>query len=415
MGAIANGKWRALGDLCLWLVRIGYLFAAASVFLCAPTLAAPASGAPIYIGLDGEFSWPGSTSAQAVERGILIAIDEINARGGVLGGRPLKLEIKDNATVPARTIRNLQDFAQTPDLVAVFCGRFSPTVIDALETIHSLKMVLLDPWASADIITDHTMSPSFTFRLSLKDSYAMPALMKYGRSKGIKAFGLIVLNTSWGRSNVAAAERYAARESGVSLAGVRWFNWQDQTLLDKYLDLKNLGAKAILLVANDREASILLKEIAGLAPRDRLPVLSHWGASGGQMAEKTGAALRAVDFVMLQTYSFIGDHRPRAREVVNSARRLFGTSDARSIASPAGLAHAYDLTHILARAIDAAGTTDRVAIRRALEEVRNIDGLVKHYARPFSPSRHDALAETDVIVTRYEADGAIVPIAKSRR
>lgn len=415
MGALSNGKWRAQGNLRLWLVRIGFLLAAASVFLSLPAPAAPPAGAPVPIGLDGEFSWPGSTSAQAVERGILIAIDEINARGGVLGGRPLKLVTKDNAAVPARTVRNLQEFAQMPDLVAVFCGRFSPTVIDALETIHSLKVVFLDPWASADLITDHTMTPSFTFRLSLKDSYAMPALMKYGRSKGIHQFGLIVLNTSWGRSNVAAAERFAARESGISLVGARWFNWQDQSLLGKYLDLKNLGAKGILLVANDREASILVKEIAGLPARDRLPVLSHWGASGGQMAEMTGAAMREVDFVMLQTYSFIGDRRPRARHVVDTARRLFGTGDARTIASPAGLAHAYDLTHILARAIDAAGTTDRAAIRRALEEVRNVDGLVKHYARPFSPSRHDALAETDVILTRYEADGAIVPIAKSRR
>jgi branched-chain amino acid transport system substrate-binding protein len=415
VGAMKRGKWRTLGGIRPWLLRIACSFALAGLLLCPAAQAAPATGAPIYVGLDGEFSWPGSTSAQSVERGILIAIDEINARGGVLGGRPLKLATRDNATVPARTIRNLHEFAQQPDLVAVFCGRFSPTVIDALETIHTLKMVLLDPWASADIITDHTMSPSFTFRLSLKDSYAMPALMNYGRSRGITSFGLIVLNTSWGRSNVAAAERYAARASGVTLAGVRWFNWQDQTLLDKYLDLKNQGAKAILLVANDREASILVKEIAGLDRRDRLPVLSHWGASGGQMAEMTGAAMREVDFMMLQTYSFIGDQRPRARGVLSSARRLFGTTNARSIASPAGLAHAYDLTHILARAIDAAGTTDRPAIRRALEEVRNVDGLVKRYARPFTASRHDALAESDVILTRYDADGAIVPIASRRR
>jgi len=112
-----------------------------------------ATKGPVLIGLDAEFSWPGSTSAQAIEQGILIAIDEINRSGGVLGGRPLELVKKDNGTIPARSIRNLREFAQATDLVAVFCGRFSPTVIEALETVHALPLILLDPWAAADLST----------------------------------------------------------------------------------------------------------------------------------------------------------------------------------------------------------------------------------------------------------------------
>lgn len=345
----------------------------------------------------------------------MIAIDEINASGGVLGGRPLKLIKKDNGTVPARSIRNLKDLAQTPDLVAVFCGRFSPTVIEAIETIHALNLILLDPWAAADIITDDNHSPSYTFRLSLRDSYAMPALISHGIDRGITAFGMMALNTTWGRSNLAAAERYAATNRQAKLVGVRWFNWQDQSLLDKYQDLKRLGAKAILLVANDREASILIREMADLPQSDRLPILSHWGVSGGQMATMAGAVMREVDFVMVQTYSFIGDDRPKARQVLAAAKRRFELADARAIASPVGLAHAYDLTHILALAINRAGTTDRAAVRQALEQVRDYDGLIKRYARPFESGRHDALTESDVILTRYAPDGAIVPVSRGRR
>lgn len=391
-------------------VPLVWTFLFSLVLVTAPAGAAPATGAPVYVGLDAEFSWPNSTSAQAIERGILIAIDEINDGGGVLGGRPLKLIKKDNGTIPARSIRNLKDLARIPDLVAVFCGRFSPAVIEGLETAHALKLILLDPWASADFITDHKYSPSYTFRLSLRDSYAMPALIGFGRDKGVSTFGMMAWNTTWGRSNLAAAERYTAKNKQARLVGVRWFNWQDQKLLDKYLDLKRLGAKAILLVANDRQASILLREMTGLPESERIPILSHWGVSGGQMAEQVGALVRDVDFVMVQTYSFIGDERPKSRQVLAAANRLFGVASARSIASPVGLAHAYDLTHILARAIDKAGTTDRTAIRQTLEEVRDYDGLIKHYARPFEARRHDALGESDVILTRYDSDGAIVPI-----
>ncbi|HRX70556.1 MAG TPA: hypothetical protein P5329_05195, partial [Candidatus Competibacteraceae bacterium] len=85
---------------------------------------------PIYLGFDGEFGVEQSTSAQAIERGILIAIDEINRAGGVLGGRPLRLISKDNRAVTARGVKNLKEFAKMPDLVAMFVGRFSPVVLE---------------------------------------------------------------------------------------------------------------------------------------------------------------------------------------------------------------------------------------------------------------------------------------------
>jgi branched-chain amino acid transport system substrate-binding protein len=375
-------------------------------------LAATLPGAPVLVALDAEFSWPGSTSAQAIEKGILLAIDEVNAGGGVLGGRPLKLVSKDNGTVPARSIENLKEFAATPDLVAVFCGRFSPTVVEGIETLHRLQLILLDPWAAADIITDHAFRPSYTFRLSLRDDHAMRALIRHGQAQGRQNFGMLALNTTWGRSSLKAAESFLQKVGKGRLVGVQWVNWQDETFVEKYLELKRRGAQAILLVTNFREASILLQEVSRLPKVDRLPVLSHWGVSGGPMPAQAGAALRDVDFLMVQTYSFVGDERAKTLSVLQAAKPMFGIDSARALPSPVGFAHAYDLTHILALAIDRAGTTERSAVRAALEEVRNYDGLIKRYARPFTRERHDALSEADVIITRYDPDdGAILPVA----
>ena len=100
---------------------------------------------PVYIGLDAEFGHKTSTSDEAIRAGILIAIDEINNAGGVLGGRPLKLLERDNRSVPARGVANFTELAQIPDLTAVFCGKFSPVVIEALPTIHKLKIPALSP------------------------------------------------------------------------------------------------------------------------------------------------------------------------------------------------------------------------------------------------------------------------------
>ena len=393
----------------MFLIRLASRFLLPFLLLLAAAGPAAAEKKPVYVGLDAELGYVGSTSAQAIRMGMLIAMEEVNQAGGVLGGRPLKLIARDNKSLPARTLENLKELAAQPDLVAVFGGRFSPTLLESLPLIHALKLPLLDPWAAADAIVDNGYAPNYVFRLSLRDSWAMPTMLRHAAKKGSKRVGLLLVNTGWGRSNHKAAEAYVASHPEMKIVGTQWFNWADTTFLDKYTALKQAGAQAIVLVANF-EASQLVREMAALPKAERLPIVSHWGMSGGNFAEEAGPALQEIDFVLVQTYSFIDAKRPKARQVLAAAQRLFGVKDARSLAAPMGLAHAYDLTHILARAIDRAGSTERPAVRAALEQVRNYDGLIKRYPQPFTPVRHEALSLEDVFMARYAPDGAIVRI-----
>ena len=392
-----------------------FVFHLASRFLLPLLLLAAAGPAaaekkPVYVGLDAELGYAGSTSAQAIRMGMLIAMEEVNQAGGVLGGRPLQLLERDNKSLPARSLANLKELAAQPDLVAVFGGRFSPVLLESIPLIHELKLPLLDPWASADAIVDNGYAPNYVFRLSLRDSWAMPTMLRHAAKKGAKQVGLLMVNTGWGRSNHKAAEAYVALHPEMKIVGTQWFNWADKTFLDKVTALKQAGAQAIVLVANN-EASPLIREMAALPSAERLPIVSPWGVSGGNFAKTAGPALQEIDFALVQTYSFIGANRPKARQVLAAAQRLFDVKDARSLAAPTGLAHAYDLTHILARAIDRAGSTERPAVRAALEQVRNYEGLIKHYPQPFTPARHEALSLEDVFMARYAPDGAIVRIA----
>lgn len=364
---------------------------------------------PVYIGLDGEFGFAGSTSAQAIRLGARIAADEVNRAGGVLGGRPLRLIEKDNRTLPARSRQNLREFAVVEDLVAVLCGRFSPTVIETIAEVHTLRIPLLDPWAAADGIIDHGFKPSYTFRLSLRDSWAMPVILDFLEKKGVRSVGLLFLNSSWGRSNEAAVRHETRSRPNLRVVGIRWFNNLERrdSMLKKYAELKQEGARGLILVANNAEASDLVKGIAALDPGERLPIAAHWGITGATFAEEVGADLGKVDLAVVQTYSFIGAKRAKAKPVIEAAKRLLQVDSERKIASPVGVAHAYDLVHILARAIDIAGSTDRAAVRDALEKVRNYSGLIQDYPQPFTPARHDALGREIVHMARYAADGAL--------
>jgi branched-chain amino acid transport system substrate-binding protein len=337
-------------------------------------LAQAAAPQPVLLGIDGEFGLDNSTSAQAVELGMRAAIAEINAAGGVLGGRPLDVVIKDHRSIPARGIRNIQEFARMPGLVAVFGGRFSPVVIEELPTLKATN-----------------------------------TLLQSAHRRHLDRVGLLLTNTSWGRSNAEAAERALSGLRGMRIVGTSWYNWRDTSLVGKYQQLRAAGAQAIVLVANDDEAAVLVREVAALPKAQRLPILSHWGVSGGEFVKQAGPALRQVDFSVIQTFSFWQADPARVRRFLASAGKISSVRRIEDIQGPVGAAHAYDLTHILAQAIERAGSTDRKQVRDALEKLPAWQGLIKRYAPPFTPARHEALGPGELLMARYRGDGVLVP------
>lgn len=385
--------------------------AARIFFLALGLLALPGyASEPVYIGLDAEFGHRTSTSGQAVQQGMQIAIDEVNRAGGVLGGRKLELLTRDNRSITAVGADNLRELAKVKDLVAVFGGKFSPVYVECVPIAQELGIPLLDPWGSADQITEHSHQPSYTFRLSLKDSWAAPAFVRFAKQRyQARRLGLLLPNTAWGRSNQSAMEKAAASQ-GVQLVGQRWYNWGDSSLIAQYQELQAAGAQALVLVANENEGAVLVKEVAALPAAQRLPIISHWGVTGGDFVRMTAGALQAVDFSVIQTYSFINAHGPLARQVVGALQQQYHAASATQIKAPVGVAQAYDLTHLLARAITQAGSTDRRKIRNALENLGPYDGLIRHYARPFDAARHEALSADNLFFARYTADDTLLPI-----
>lgn len=366
---------------------------------------------PVLLGIDAEFGLAGSVSAQAIELGARAAIAEINAAGGVLGGRPLKVVTTDNRSIPARARRNVRELAAMPDLVAIFGGRFSPAVLEVLPIVQELGVPFMAVWSAADNIVKNGMDPNFVFRLSVPDSLAMTKMLDTARQRGMARVGLLLTNTAWGRSALAGAENFAQTSPDPRIVSVVWYNWAEKSLIDKYQQLRAAGAEGIVLVANDDEAAILIREMAQLPSEQRLPILSHWGITGGQW--QAGAALEKVDLSVVQTFSFFRAE-PAALERFLDAAAFSGIKSIDAIRAPVGVAHAYDMTHILAKAIEIAGSTEREKVRDALEKVPEHDGLIKTYRPPFTPSRHEALGLEDLHMARYRADHVIVPDERSQ-
>jgi branched-chain amino acid transport system substrate-binding protein len=112
----------------------------------------------------------------------------------------------------------------------------------------------------------------------------------------------------------------------------------------------------------------------------------------------------------VQTYSFFGEQGPVGQRLIAKLSENFPTiKGPEDIFSPVGTANAYDAMHILAKAIEQAGSTDGDTIRQALENLEApYEGLIKTYVKPFSPDNHDALGPEDYIMVHYDGD-QIVP------
>ena len=389
--------------------RDALLATLAAVTGASPGLAAALTRAPVLVGVDAEFGLENSTSAQAIELGMRIAMAEINAAGGVLGGRPLELVVRDNRSMPARALANMRELVQLPDLVAVFGGKFSPVVIDAVPLAHELGLPYIAVWSSADPIIDNLTRPNWMFRVALRDSLAMPKMLDVAQARGVQRVGLLLANTGWGRSNLAAAQRHVATPGKPALVQVAWFNWGETSLLQRYQTLSAAGAQAVLVVANDEDSALLVRELAGVPEAERLPLLCHQGITGGKFAALAGPALQKVDLTVLQTFSFFNLPGPERERFLKAAARVSKITRIDDIEAPTGVAHAYDAVHILARAVTLAGSTDRAAVRSALERVPEHRGLIRNYRPAFTAQRHEALSPAELLMARYRADGVLVP------
>ena len=389
-------------------ILLGSLLAAFCAILCAAIPALAQAERPLLIGLTAEYGMSGSQTAQSIEKGILLAIDEINTVGGVLG-RKLALEKRDDRGLPARALDNLAELAALPDVVALFCGRFSPVALELAPVANQLGLLLLDPWAAADGITRQA-PPNFVFRLSTTDSWAIETLLDHARGRGLRHVALLVPNNAWGRSSEAAALAYGKRQPGQQQS-VHWYNWGDTEFSALLAQARAAGDQAIVVVANEAEGVFIVKQMAALPPSQRLPIIAHWGVAGGNLAALAGAVLKDVDLAVVQTFSFSGAHSAKSLAVAAGVKRLFG-HEVTTLRAQVGFAHAYDFTYLLASAIRQAGRVDRAAIRTALEKVETYQGLVRTYHRPFSATDHEALDRSQLFMARFDSDGNLKPIGR---
>src|SRR2546421_3202587 len=347
----------------------------------------------IKIGLVTALSGQSARAGEALTRGLQIAIDEINARGGVLK-KKLELLRRDDEATPAKGVIAARELLFKEKVAVLFGGLDTPVALAIVPIANENRIPFMDPWAAGTPITKNGAKDNYVFRVSAVDELVDKAMLQYAQKTfNARNCGMILVNNPWGESNEKGL-RAALAEKGVKSAGMEKFEGNDIDVVPQLSRLKAAGADCLFLVGNVGPSSQVVKSLdrMGWMP----PIVSHWGPAGGRFTELAGPSAKNVHFV--QTYSFFGRQSPVGEKVLKALMTKYPDVKGPGDVTPAvGVANAYDAMMLTALAIQNAGSTTGSAIRDGYYKVERYEGLIKTYTRPFSPQQHDALNENDYV------------------
>ena len=346
----------------------------------------------VKLGLVAAMSGQSAKSGEAIVRGLSLAIDEINAKGGVLG-KKVELLVRDDESNPAKGVLAARELVQREKVAALFGGLDTPVSIAIVPFANQAKVPFMGVWAAGTPITQNGAAENYVFRVSAVDDLVDVALVDYAIKKyGAKKPGLILINNPWGESNEKGLKA-ALSAKNLPYVGIEKFETNDVDVVPQ-------------LMANVAPSAQVVKSLDRMGWE--VPIVSHWGPSGGRFTELAGPSAAKVHFI--QTFSFSGNSSPKAAAVLDALKKKYPEIKSLADVTPAvGIANAYDAMHLTALALAKAGSTDGPKVREGFYGIDKYEGLIKTYQKPFTPTNQDALAASDYLFTYFKGD-EILPL-----
>lgn len=360
------------------------------------------------IGNSAAITGPAAFGGLAIKMGAEIAIDEINAKGGILGQK-LSLVQYDDAGAPPRGVDNTRRIALSDKCIAILGGYHSTVAVAQVEPVNEIGIPYVGVLAANTKAIENDRNPNYMFRVSAKDKWVARFLVEQAlKSSKTGKVAFLYENTGWGNGALPDVKDAMAK-AGKELVATETFNWNDQDMTPQVIRARDAGADVVLLWALDREGNQIVRSMdkVGYKP----PIIGAWGIAGN-LGELAGPLANGVQVV--QTYTFMGDMDAKKKAFWEKLKAKYGVKDPSEIKMGSGVGNAYDAVHIIAKAIEKAGTYDWKKVREALYTV-NYDGLVADYKPAFDaadPERQDAILPKYYKLTVW-SDGKLLPLEQT--
>ena len=351
------------------MIRSAPLFSATTRWLCRSGLVGltlafagqtGSAAESIRVGAYASLTGKEATWGQAAEKGTRLAIDEINAAGGVLG-RPLELIIEDNQSKPGDSATVVRKLISRDRVVVVLGEVSSGRSLEAAPICQRAGIPMISSGSNPKV----TEVGNYIFRAHFIDPFQGTVMAKFAREKlGAKRVALLTEVTNAYSVGLAKYFIEDIRTHGGSVAIEQKYSASERDFKAQLTAIKAAGVDALFVPGYYTEAGLIAAQARqlGLA----IPILGADGWSAPQLMELGGAALANTFYC--DNFSTESD--------LESTRRFIERYRQRYNALPDGVAaDAYDSVLMVADAIKRAGTVEPAKIRDALATIKDLPGV----------------------------------------
>jgi branched-chain amino acid transport system substrate-binding protein len=308
---------------------------------------------PIKLGVVGPHSGPAAYDGQSTLIGAQVAAQEINAAGGLLGGRKIEIVAADTRGIPAESVSAFRKVVTQDKAVAVDCCWFSSSTIATHPTIEELKV----PTTTGVAFLPDAKETKLTYLFKFAQTPRLESrFVDYWVKKlNVKKVAFLARNDDWGR---ATSGVYQARlkELGGTVLSSEFYTPGEKDFYSYLTKIKALNPEGVNVVDISATAATQVKQIAELGIKTT--VLGSDGPITDAFIKLAGKVSEGIPLVV--RYGATLD-TPHNKGFVGGFKARRGGEEPDQYAQ-AG----YDSIYLQAEAIKRAASTDPAKIREAL-------------------------------------------------
>ncbi|MBN8620970.1 MAG: ABC transporter substrate-binding protein [Anaerolineae bacterium] len=323
--------------------------------------AAAQSSEPIYIGVSGPLTGPAAQYGEQWKKGFDLALEEINAAGGI-DGRELAYIFEDSQADPKQSVVVAQKFV-ADERIIVELGDFSSTASMAASPIYQRGGLVQFGFTNSH--PDFTFAGGdYTWSTSVTQAQASPALADFAvTTLGLKKLAIFQINNDWGKATVDLLSP-RVEELGAEIVSVQPYLPDDKDFRSAITSVKETNPDGIILVSYQADGALIAQQVreAGLA----VPFVGSASLQSPDFIELGG---EAVEGALVLGEFLVTDPRPEVQAFVESYREKYD-EDPDLFA-----ALAYDTIYLITEAIRVGGPT-REGIHAALPQLEDVPSVV---------------------------------------
>ena len=370
---------------------------------CTGSYDTASSGDMIKVGVYGPYTGGSQPMGASMRDGVRLAVEEINAKGGVLG-KKIQLVERDDQAVPERGAQVMQDLVSNEKVVAVLGPINTGVALASYKYPMQAKIpLIINVSAGAPVNELFKGNPdNYVFRIAASDDIQAEMIVGEAVDKrGLTKVALLCDDTDYGKNGCRKMTEALHRRK-LTPAFVGTFKIKDTVMTAQVQQARKARAQAVLTYGIGPELAYVANGMSTLGWK--VPMIASWTASMSNFID--AAAANGNGVVMPQTFIQAGATRPQATAFIEAYARKYGTD---RIPSAASAAQGYDSMHLLANAIAQAGSTDGPKVKAALENLGTpYEGAIATFTKPYSATDHEAIHKEQVVMGRVE-NGKIVP------